>query len=69
MFKMYEVIYASTRAASCGSGIQEHVSRFVALSYTVVVRSVAKGGRRKNSIFEGQVAQTFRNLSEVPLKL
>jgi hypothetical protein len=69
MFKMYDVVYASTHATSCERGMLEYVSHFVALSYTIVVWSVAKGGTRKNNIFEGQEAQNFGNLAEVPLKL
>ena len=62
-FKLYDDVYASTRATSCERGIWECVSHFVALSYTLVVRSVAKGGTRKNNIFKGQEAQTFGNLA------
>lgn len=69
VFKMYDVVYASSHATSCERGILEYVSRFVALSYTLVVWSVAKGGTRKNNIYEGQEAQTFGNLAEVLLKL
>lgn len=66
---MYDVIYGSAHAISCERGVQEYVSSFVVLSYTLVVLSVAKGGTRKNNIFEGQEAQAFGNLAEVPLKL
>lgn len=69
VFKIYDAIYDSTHATLCERSVQEYVSSFVALSYTLVVLSVAKGGTRKNNVFEGQEAQAFGNLAEVPLKL